>query len=61
MKIYRVVKINIDTEEEINYGTMCEEDMKLIVRGYHFNADFGGFYEKKNSRSIYIVSLVNEI
>ena len=60
MKIYSVVKINIDTEEEINYGTMCEEDMKLTVRGYHHNTEFG-FYEKKNSRHIYIVNLVNEI
>lgn len=60
MKIYSVVKINIDTEEEINYGTMCEEDMKLTVRGYRHNAEFD-FYEKKNSRYIYFVSLVNEI
>jgi hypothetical protein len=61
MKIYRVVKINIETEEEFDYGTMCEEDMKLMVRGYHHNTEFGGYYEKKNSRYIYIVSQANEI
>ena len=33
MKHYSVVKVNIITEEETNYGTMCEQDMKLIVRG----------------------------
>ena len=55
MKYYSVVKVNLITEEETNYGTMCEQDMKLIVRGYHKNEDFG-FYEKKNSNYMYFVT-----
>ena len=55
MKYYSVVKVNIITEEETNYGTMCEQDMKLIVSGYHKNEDFG-FYEKKNSNYMYFVT-----
>ena len=54
MKYYSVVKVNIITEEETNYGTMCEQDMKLIVRGYRKNEYFG-FYEKKNSNYMYFV------
>ena len=53
MKIYEVVKIDIRTNEEINYGPQCEEDMKAITRGYHFN---GLFYEKSNSNIMYIVT-----
>ena len=49
---YHITKINIKTGEEFNLGTYDEDDMKLIVRGYHFN---GLFYEKKNSCTMYIV------
>ena len=55
MKYYSVVKVNIITEEETNYGTICEQDMKLIVRGYHKNEGFG-FYEKKNINYMYFVT-----
>ena len=55
MKYYSVVKVNIITEEEANYGTMCEQDMELIGRGQHKNEDFG-FYEKKNSNYMYFVT-----
>lgn len=49
---YRVMKCDTTTEKWSDYGTVTEEDMKLIVRGYHFN---GLFYEKKNSHTIYTV------
>ncbi len=52
---YRVMKCDIITEEWSDYGTYTEEDVKLIVRGYHFN---GLFYEKKNSNTIYTVEEV---
>lgn len=55
MKYYSVIKVNIITEEETDYGPMCEQDMKLLVRGYHKNEDFG-FYEKKNSNYMYFVT-----
>lgn len=49
---YKVMKCDTTTEKWSDYGTVTEEDMKLIVRGYHFN---GLFYEKKNSNTIYTV------
>ena len=55
MKYYSVVKVNIITEEETNYGTMREQDMKLIVSGYHKKEEFG-FYEKKNSNYMYFLT-----
>lgn len=48
--VYKVMKCDTTTESWIDYGTVTEEDLKLIVRGYHFN---GLFYEKKNSNTIY--------
>lgn len=52
---YKVMKYDIKTETWTDYGTCSEEDVKLIVRGYHFN---GMFYEKKNSNTIYTVEKV---
>lgn len=57
MKLYNVTKININTNEEINYGIQNEEDMRAITRGYHNN---GLFYEKSNSNTMYIVDEVLE-
>lgn len=56
MRIFKVEKVNVITEETFDYGTCCEEDVKLIVKGYHFN---GLFYEKKNSNTIYVVTEIN--
>lgn len=53
--MYKVEKGNVITDEWTDYGLYNEEDMKAIVRGYHFN---GLFYEKKNSNTIYIVEEV---
>lgn len=55
MKVYRIEKCDITTEEWSDLGKYTEEDMKLIVRGYHNN---GLFYEKKNSNTIYTVEEV---
>ena len=52
---YKVTKIDIMTGTESNYGTYFGTDVKLIIRGYHYN-DL--FFEKKNSNSIYIVEEV---
>ena len=50
--LFKVTKINIETEKEYNYGSYTKEDVKLITRGYKFN---GLFYERKNSKFIFIV------
>lgn len=55
MKFYNVTKINIKNGKEVNCGRLNEEDMKSVVRGYHFN---GLFYEKANSNTMYIVEEV---
>ena len=49
---YRVIKVNGENGEEINYGTMCEEDMKLTTKGYSFD---GIFYNRKGSKYFFIV------
>ena len=55
MATYKVEKLT--ENQTIDYGTMCEEDVKLVVRGYKFN---GLFYERKNSTTIYIVTEVKD-
>ena len=40
MKFYSVIKVNSDNGKETNYGTMCEEDMKLTTKGYIFDGIF---------------------
>ena len=52
---YKVTKVDIMTGIESNYGTYFGTDVKLIIRGYHYN---NLFFEKKNSNSIYIVEEV---
>jgi len=48
-----IKKINIETEQETNYGSgYSEADIKEITKGYTFN---GLFYERKNSKYIFIV------
>lgn len=51
MKRFRVTKIKWNGEE-IDYGTMNKEDVKLVTKGYKFN---GLFYERKNSKNIFVV------
>lgn len=54
MKRYSIIKINTETEKEINYGGgHTDDDIKSITKGYTFN---GMFYERKGSKYIYIVS-----
>ena len=52
---YKVIKINSENGKETNYGTMCEEDMKLITKGYKFD---GIFYNRKGSKYFFIVEEV---
>jgi len=50
---YNITKIDSKTESEINMGSgYTEEDVKAITKGYTFN---GLFYERKNSKWMYIV------
>lgn len=52
--MYKVEKINIETEETFNYGTMIDYK-EVIPKNYGFN---GLFWERKNSKYIYIVTEV---
>lgn len=54
MNKYSITKIDTNTEKETDYGSgYTSEDVNNITRGYVFN---GFFYERKNSRYIYIVN-----
>lgn len=52
-KRYKVEKCNTKTDTWYNCGIYDMEDVKLIVRGYHFN---GLFYERKRCSTIYVVT-----
>ena len=52
---YSVIKVNSENGKEINYGTMCEEDMKLVTRGYAFD---GLIYNRQGSKYFFIVEEV---
>lgn len=48
-----IKKINVETEQEINYGGgFTEKEIKEITKGYTFN---GFFYERQNSKYIFYV------
>ena len=56
MKYYKVTKIEITTEKMSDYGIMCEEDVKLVTKGYTLNHDFSIMstgklvYDRKNGK-----------
>lgn len=51
--MYNVTKIDSKTGNETNLGSgYSEADVKAITKGYTFN---GLFYERKNSKWMYIV------
>jgi hypothetical protein len=52
MKYYKVIRIELATEKESDYGLLNEEDVKLVTKGYTNN---GLFYERKNGKYIFIV------
>ena len=52
--MYKVEKVNIETEETYNYGTMMDYK-EAIPKNYTFN---GLFWERKNSKYIYIVTKI---
>lgn len=60
MKFYRVEKWNTKTEECVaDYGTMCEEDMELVVRGYKRETCFDQImYTRKGSKWLFMVDEV---
>lgn len=54
-KYYRVVKVEINTGKETNYGGgYTEEDVKAITKGYTINKEFG-YYERKNGKYMFFV------
>ena len=56
MKNYEIIKIEVETEKETNYGKgYTDEDVKSITKGYKFN---GLFYTRENGKYIYIVNEV---
>ena len=68
MKYYRVEKHEGRANRWLDYGTMCIEDVKLIIKGYRKNTDpdamalFGddeleGMYIRKGSSNFYSVEL----
>lgn len=55
MKRYNIKKFNSKTENEVNYGTMCEEDMKLVTRGYKQDKYIPTMYVRKGSKFFFVV------
>ena len=55
--MYKVEKVNIETEETLDYGTMIDY-REVIPKNYTFN---GLFWERKNSKYIYIAEVVRAI
>lgn len=58
MKRYHVEKCEFKTEKWFDYGTMCEEDMKLVTRGYTQDPEFPEMYTRKNGKFMFIVNEV---
>lgn len=58
MKIYRVEKCELETERWLDYGTMPEEDMKLVTRGYTQDPEMPDLYSRKNGKYIFLVTKV---
>lgn len=54
MKTYEVTKCEANGTEK-HYGVMCEEDMKLVTRGYKKDENFSNLYMRKGSQSFFIV------
>lgn len=54
-KKYRVVKIDSKSEKEINYGLMCEEDVRLVTRGYKQDDAIPSMYNRRGSRWFFVV------
>lgn len=51
---YRVIKVDAKGNEK-DYGIMCEEDMKITVKGYKQDDLIENFYTRKGSTSFFIV------
>lgn len=59
MKYYYVVKLDTKTDEEIDYGQMCEDDMMLVTRGYKPDTEMKSIYDRRGSRYFFIVDEIN--
>lgn len=60
MKYYQVTKINSITGKEINYGVNCEEDMRLITRGYAQDELLHDMYNRAGSKWFFMVTEIVE-
>ncbi len=54
--MYKEEKVNIETEQTFNYGTMADY-RDVIPKNYSNN---GLFWERKNSKYIYIVTEIED-
>ncbi len=61
MKRYQVTKVDSTTEKETNYGINCEEDMKLITRGYKQDEFLPEIYDRKGSKFFFIVTEIAQL
>lgn len=51
---YRVIKVD-NKGTETDFGIMCEDDMKMTVKGYKQDDTIENFYTRKGSQTFYIV------
>lgn len=58
MKYYKVEKVDSITGKTTNYGINCEEDMKLITRGYKQDELLTNMYNREKSRYFFLVDEV---
>ena len=52
--MYRVIKVDAKGNEK-DYGVMCEEDMKMVVKGYKQDDVIEDLYKRKGSTSFFVV------
>ena len=52
---FRVIKLSDKSDKEADYGTMVEEDMQLVTKGYKPSAEYPNIYIRKGSSTYYLV------
>lgn len=59
MNYYSVKKVEIWTEQTSDYGMMCEDDVRLVTKGYRLNEEFSTsrskVYDRKNGKYMIFV------
>ena len=54
MREKELFKYNTVTGEEKNYGFMCDEDIKLVTRGYKYDEELGIWYKTNSNWGFYL-------